>query len=149
MTNATGANTCTGNSRVVMYVVSELANTVAGYEVTYTPEGCMSFKGIQTSPTYDNVPKVAAAGEIAVIVSDSLPCISKKLTNLISSHRITSSRFQTVTTAATPLPTAPPSALQTRCLSLPSIPTAPSAAFKDLQPTAASLDSSLSTSMAT
>ena len=69
MTYATATNTCTGNSRVVMYVVSELANTVAGYEVTYTPEGCMSFKELQTSPTYDKVPKVAAAGEIAVTVS--------------------------------------------------------------------------------
>ena len=66
---APATTTGTPEGQVVMYVVSELANTVAAFNVTYPPEGCMAFKEIQTSPTYDKVPKVAAAGEIAITVS--------------------------------------------------------------------------------
>lgn len=66
------------NCTSFLYVVTELANTVTGYAVTYPPQGGLSFKQVYTSSVYGNLtlPSGNAAAEIAVSVSasDTLQC---------------------------------------------------------------------------
>ena len=53
-----------------MYVVSEIGNTITGFNVTYPASGCLAFDEIEMENTFGNhtVPAGAAAAEIHLAV---------------------------------------------------------------------------------
>ena len=58
------------SATVAMYLVTELGNTLTGYNVTYPSGGCMAFDEIETENTFGNhtIPAGAAAAEIHIAV---------------------------------------------------------------------------------
>ena len=70
--------------KTYMYLISELANTITGFQVSYGANS-MAFKQIFLSSTHgDNsmLPNTTSAAEVTVSVSDDVsyffPCISPK-----------------------------------------------------------------------
>lgn len=67
----------TALNKTYFYVVTELANTIIGYEVLYNTNNALGFSELFTIPTHDDdrtLPATAAGGEIVVTVSNAHIC---------------------------------------------------------------------------